>query len=277
MWRFYGRRFLANRLALAGASVLFVLGLAATAAPLLARTRPDEQRLTERLRPPSASHWFGTDDLGRDVWARLLFGARVSLRVGLVAVGISVLIGTLVGLSAGYFGGWVDASLMRLVDIVLCFPTIFLILMVIAFLDPSLWNVMAVIGFTSWPGLARLVRAETLSLRERDFVLAARGLGLSTPRILIVHLLPNLVAPILVSATLGVGGAILTESALSFLGLGVQPPMASWGNILTSGKDYLHVGWWLSVFPGLAILATVLALNLLGEGLRDVLDPREST
>ncbi len=276
MWRFYGRRFLANRLALAGASVLLFLGLAAVGAPVLSRTDPNQQRLTERLMPPSVHHLLGTDDLGRDVAARMLHGGRVSLRVGLVAVGISVIIGTWVGVTAGFFGGWVDGLLMRVVDIMLCFPTLFLILMVIAFLDPSLWTVMTVIGLTSWPGLARLVRGETLSLRERDFVWAARGLGLSAPRIVLVHLLPNLVVPILVSATLGVGSAILTESALSFLGLGVQPPMASWGNILTSGKDYLHVAWWLSVFPGVAILVTVLALNLLGEGLRDVLDPREN-
>ncbi len=274
MWRLYAGRFLSNRLSLAGGALLLLIGLSASFAPLLAQAEPDQQQLTERLQPPSSRHLLGTDDLGRDVFSRLLHGGRVSLRVGLLAVAISVTLGTLVGLVAGFFGGVVDVLLMRLVDIVLCFPTIFLILMVIAFLEPSLWNVMAVIGFTSWPGLARLVRGETLSLRERDFILAARGLGLSTPRILFVHLLPNLVAPILVSATLGVGGAILTESALSFLGLGVQPPMASWGNILTSGKDYLHVAWWLSVFPGVAILFTVLALNLLGEGLRDVLDPR---
>jgi peptide/nickel transport system permease protein len=274
MWRFYGARLISNRLAMAGIVILFLIAGASWAAPLLSRNNPNEQHLTERLQGPSARHWFGTDDLGRDVFSRMLYGGRVSLRVGLLAVSISVIVGTLIGLTAGYFGGAVDAVLMRLVDIVLCFPTIFLILMVIAFLEPSLWNVMAVIGFTSWPGLARLVRGETLSLRERDFILAARGLGLSSPRILFVHLLPNLAVPILVSATLGVGGAILTESALSFLGLGVQPPMASWGNILTSGKDYLHVAWWLSVFPGLSILITVLALNLFGEGLRDVLDPR---
>lgn len=274
MWRFYGARLIANPLAMAGIVILFLIAGASWAAPLLSRNSPNEQHLTERLQRPSARHWFGTDDLGRDVFSRMLYGGRVSLRVGLLAVSISVIVGTLIGLTAGYFGGVVDAVLMRLVDIVLCFPTIFLILMVIAFLEPSLWNVMAVIGFTSWPGLARLVRGETLSLRERDFILAARGLGLSAPRILFVHLLPNLAAPILVSATLGVGGAILTESALSFLGLGVQPPIASWGNILTSGKDYLHVAWWLSVFPGLSILTTVLALNLFGEGLRDVLDPR---
>lgn len=277
MGRYDRTRFLSNRLALAGALILFLIGLASWAAPLLTRDPPNEQHLTERLKSPSARHLLGTDDLGRDVFSRMLYGGRVSLRVGLLAMVLSVTLGTLVGLTAGYFGGAVDAALMRLVDIVLCFPTIFLILMVIAFLEPSLWNVMAVIGLTSWPGLARLVRGETLSLRERDFILAARGLGLSSPKILFVHFLPNLVAPILVSATLGVGGAILTESALSFLGLGVQPPMASWGNILTSGKDYLHVAWWLSVFPGVAILVTVLALNLLGEGLRDIFDPRETT
>lgn len=268
------RRFLGHRLALSGAGVLFALGVATWAAPVLSRSDPNEQHLTERLQSPSAKHFLGTDDLGRDVFARLLYGGRVSLRVGILAVAISVTLGTLIGVSAGYFGGFVDVVFMRTVDIVLCFPTIFLILMVIAFLEPSLWNVMAVIGFTSWPGLARLVRGETLSLRERDFILAARGLGLSSPRILFVHLLPHLVAPVLVSATLGVGGAILTESALSFLGLGVQPPMASWGNILTGGKDYMHVAWWLSVFPGAAILVTVLALNVLGEGLRDVFDPK---
>lgn len=274
MWRYYGSRLISNRLALAGIALLLIINIASWAAPLFSRANPTEQHLTERLQPPSGRHWFGTDDLGRDVFSRVLHGGRVSLRVGLLAVSISVLVGTLVGLTAGYFGGVVDSALMRGVDIVLCFPTIFLILMVIAFLEPSLWNVMAVIGFTSWPGLARLVRGETLSLRERDFIFAARGLGLSSPKILFVHLLPNLAAPILVSATLGVGGAILTESALSFLGLGVQPPMASWGNILTSGKDYIHVAWWLSLFPGISILLTVLALNLFGEGLRDVLDPR---
>jgi peptide/nickel transport system permease protein len=277
MWRYYGRRLLSNRMAMSGGIVLLLIALSAWAAPLLTRDAPNEQHLTERLQAPSTRHVLGTDDLGRDVLSRMLHGGRVSLRVGVLAVALSVTLGTLVGLVAGYWGGVADAVLMRLVDIVLCFPTIFLILMVIAFLEPSLWNVMAVIGLTSWPGLARLVRGESLSLRERDFILAARGLGLSSARIIFVHLLPNLVAPILVSATLGVGGAILTESALSFLGLGVQPPMASWGNILTSGKDYLHVAWWLSVFPGVAILLTVLALNLLGEGLRDVFDPRENT
>jgi peptide/nickel transport system permease protein len=268
------RRFRRNRGALAGAVLIAALSLAAAAAPFLAPSDPLAQKLTERLAPPSGSHWMGTDDLGRDVFSRALFGARVSLEVGVVAVGIMAIVGVSAGLAAGYLGGLADMFLMRLIDVLLCFPTIFLILMVIAFIEPDIKNVMVVIGLTSWMGLARLVRGEVLSLRERDFILSARGLGLSHARILLVHLLPNLASPVLVSATLGVGSAILTESALSFLGLGVQPPQPSWGNILTVGKDYMHIAWWLSLFPGLAILATVMSFNLLGEGLRDVLDPR---
>jgi peptide/nickel transport system permease protein len=232
------------------------------------------QNLAERLQGPSAAHWLGTDDLGRDVLARLIFGTRISLSVGFIAVGIALAIGTALGLVAGFRGGWVDTVVMRFVDVMLSIPTIFLILAVLAFLGPSIYNVMAVIGLTAWPGLARLVRGEVLSIREREYVQAARVAGLPTWRILLVHILPNTVAPILVSATLGVGGAILTESALSFLGLGVQPPTPSWGNVLAIGRDYLHIAWWLSLFPTVAILVTVLAFNLLGEGLRDVLDPR---
>lgn len=274
MLKLYFARFRRNPLALAGAVMLAALLLAALAAPLLSRHAPSEQNLSERLQGPSARHWMGTDDLGRDVFSRILYGARVSLSVGGIAVAIAVLLGTVVGLLAGYFGGWVDAVLMRAVDVLLCFPTIFLILMVIAFLEPNIATIMAVIGLTSWMGLARLVRGETLSIRERDFVWAARGLGFSHARVLGVHVLPHVVSPILVAATLGIGGAVLTESALSFLGLGVQPPAPSWGNLLSAGKDYLHVAWWLTLFPGFAILVTVLSFNLLGEGLRDVLDPR---
>lgn len=274
MFKFYFQRIKNNKLALCGiVLIIFLIGIALFSS-ILAPYDPIEQNLIERLQPPSSKHWMGTDDLGRDLLSRLIFGTRISLSVGFVAVLIATLLGTLVGLLAGYSGKWIDSILMRLVDILLCFPTFFLILMVIAFLEPNILNVMVVIGITSWTGLARLVRGETLSLREREFILAAKSLGLSTQRILFLHLLPNVIAPILVSATLGVGSAILIESALSFLGLGVQPPTASWGNILTTGKDYIHFAWWLSLFPGLAILMTVLAFNLLGEGLRDALDPR---
>ena len=212
--------------------------------------------------------------MGRDVLSRIIYGSRISLLVGFVAVGLATLIGLVVGALAGYYGGWVDQALMRLVDLMLCFPAFFLILAVIAVLEPSIWNIMAVIGLTSWMGVARLVRAEFLSLREREFVTAARALGASDVRLALRHMLPNALAPVMVSATLGVAGAILTESALSFLGLGVQPPTPSWGNILTAGKDNIEIAWWLSVFPGLAILITVMSYNLLGEGIREAIDPR---
>lgn len=274
MIRLYFERFRQNRLAVIGFVFIAGLALAALLAPWLCPRDPSAQDLLSRLQGPSLAHWLGTDDLGRDVFSRLLVGARVSLSVGFVAVGIALAIGVSLGLCAGFFGGKIDTITMRLVDIMLSIPTIFLILAVLAFVGPNIYNVMGIIGLTSWPGLTRLVRGECLSVRERDYILAARASGISTGRILFIHLLPNVAAPILVSATLGVGGAILTESALSFLGLGVQPPSPSWGNILSIGRDYLHIAWWLSLFPTLAILVTVLAFNLLGEGLRDVLDPR---
>lgn len=274
MLKLYWSRLKHNKLALSGLIIIALLSVIALAAPWISHYDPITQDIVHRLQGPSQAHWFGTDDLGRDVFSRIVYGTRISLSVGFLAVGISLVIGTVIGLSAGFFGGWLDALLMRFVDIMLCFPTFFLILMVIAYVGPSITTVMMVIGLFSWMGLARLVRAECLSLRERDFIQAAQALGLPHWRILLIHLLPNTAAPILVSATLGVGGAILVESSLSFLGLGVQPPASSWGNILTVGKDYIYMAWWLSVFPGLAILVTVLAFNLLGEGLRDVLDPR---
>lgn len=274
MWKIYLERFKRNRLAMSGMILIALLAVMALTARWISPIDPFHQTLTARLMPPSAAHWLGTDDLGRDVLARLLLGSRISLSVGFVAVGIALLLGTTLGLAAGFFGGWFDTFVMRFVDIMLSIPTLFLILAVLAFLGPNIYNVMAIIGLTAWPGLARLVRGECLSMREREFVQAARLAGISTPRLLFVHILPNVIAPVIVSATLGVGGAILTESALSFLGLGVQPPTPSWGNVLSVGRDYLHIAWWLSLFPALAILITVLAFNLLGEGLRDVLDPR---
>ncbi len=263
-----------NRMAVAG--LVLVVGLFAVAllAPWLAPYDPNFIDLKQVLMPPGPAHLLGTDTLGRDVLSRVIFGARISLLVGFVAVGIATLIGVLVGALAGYYGGAMDALLMRLVDLMLCFPTLFLILAVIAVLGPSIWNIMVVIGVTGWMGVARLVRAEFLSLREREFVMAARALGASDARLIWRHLLPNALTPVMVSATLGVAGAILTESALSFLGLGVQPPTPSWGNILTMGKDNIEIAWWLSVFPGLAILVTVMSYNLLGEGIREAVDPR---
>jgi len=273
-YREFWRRFKVNRFAAAALVVIVALFVLSLCAGFITPYDPDAIDAWHVLLPPSSSHWFGTDELGRDVFTRVVFGARVSLKVGFVAVGIAVLIGTVVGLFAGFYGGWLDALLMRLVDIMLCFPTFFLILAVIAMLEPSIWYIMVIIGLTGWMGVARLVRAEVLSLKSRDFVLAARVLGASDRRIIFRHILPNALSPVLVSATLGVAGAILTESALSFLGIGVQPPTPSWGNILTSGKDYIEFAWWLSLFPGVAILVTVLSYNLVGEGIRDALDPR---
>lgn len=262
-----------NRMAMAGAAIVLAMFILAVFAPVVGRD-PGAIDIANRLQPPGLAYPLGTDDLGRDVFVRILYGARISLLVGFVAVGIATFVGILFGALAGYYGRWIDSVIMRFVDIMLCFPAFFLILAVIAFLEPSIWNIMIIIGLTSWMGVARLVRAEFLSLKERDFVLAARAIGAKDARIIFRHILPNAISPVLVSATLGVAGAILTESALSFLGIGVQPPTPSWGNMLIAGKQTLGTAWWLSVFPGLAILVTVLGYNLLGEGIRDAMDPR---
>jgi peptide/nickel transport system permease protein len=261
-------------MALAGSIIVIAFFAVSLLAPWLAPYDPGAIDLKLVLMPPSAAHLLGTDQLGRDVLSRMIWGAKISLKVGFAATGLAIFIGTILGAIAGYYGRWVDAVIMRFVDIMLCFPTFFLILAVIAFLEPSIWNIMIVIGLTGWMGITRLVRADFTSLRERDFVLAARGIGAGDLRIILIHILPNAMASVLVAATLGVAGAILTESALSFLGIGVQPPTPSWGNILTAGKDNIDIAWWLSLYPGLAILLTVLGYNLLGEGIRDSLDPR---
>ncbi len=266
--------FYKNKLALTGCGIVVLLFAVSLLAPVIAPYDPGAIDLKNVLASPSAEHWFGTDQLGRDVLSRMIWGARISLKVGFVATGLAILIGMILGAVAGYYGGWIDAVIMRFVDIMLCFPTFFLILAVIAFLEPSIWNIMIVIGLTSWMGVTRLVRADFISLRERDFVRAARSIGANDARIIFVHILPNALASILVAATLGIAGAILTESALSFLGIGVQPPTPSWGNILTAGKDNIDIAWWISLYPGLAILITVVGYNLLGEGIRDASDPR---
>ncbi|CAG0970039.1 putative D,D-dipeptide transport system permease protein DdpC [Methylophilaceae bacterium] len=271
------KRALSNPLALAGFIIIATIMLLAVFAPLVAPYDPDSIDVKAILLPPSAQHWMGTDGLGRDVFSRMLFGARISLMVGIVAVGIATAIGIVLGSISGYYRGWVDVFIMRLVDVMLSIPTFFLILAVIAFLTPSIWNIMIVIGLTSWMGVTRLVRAEFLSLRGREFVMASETLGARDGRLIFRHMLPNSLTPIIVSSVLGVASAVLVESGLSFLGLGVQAPQASWGNILTDGKEYIEFAWWLSLFPGLAILITVLGYNLLGEGLRDALDPRTTT
>ena len=267
-------RFSRNRIAVAGGIVVTLLFVVSLLASWISPYDPNEINLQEVLSHPSWAHLFGTDQLGRDVFSRMIWGAGISLKVGFVATGVSICIGVILGALAGYYGRWVDMVIMRFVDIMLCFPTFFLILAVIAILEPSIWNIMIVIGLTSWMGITRLVRADFISLKERDFVQAARAIGASDLRIIFRHILPNAMASILVAATLGVAGAILTESALSFLGIGVQPPTPSWGNILTAGKNNIDIAWWLSLYPGLAILITVLGYNLLGEGIRDSLDPR---
>ncbi len=270
------KNILRNPLALSGTIIITVILILAIFAPLIAPYDPNFIDIESILVSPSSFHLMGTDGLGRDVFSRMLFGARISLLVGFVAVGIATAIGIILGSIAGFYRGWIDSIIMRLVDIMLSIPSFFLILAVIAFLTPSIWNIMIVIGLTSWMGVTRLVRAEFFSLRQREFVLAAQTMGASDMTIILKHLLPNSLTPIIVSSVLGIASAVLVESGLSFLGLGVQAPTASWGNILTDGKEYIQFAWWLSLFPGLAILFTVLGYNLLGEGLRDLMDPKNN-
>jgi peptide/nickel transport system permease protein len=279
-WAIAGRHFKKNKLAIGGLAVMIILYLVTLLTPLIAPYDPAVQGdiITSRYLPPSAAHWLGTDKFGRDILSRVLYGARISLSIGFVAVGISITLGTLIGALAGYFGGWVDTVLMRFTDMMLAFPRLVLLIVVIAvFESPSIWLVVVVLGLTGWMGTSRIVRGEVLSLREREFVQAARALGMGDLRIITRHIIPNTMAPVIVSATLGIGLTILTEASLSFLGLGVQPPTPSWGNMVADGRDALTEAWWIATFPGLAIVLTVVAFNLLGDGLRDALDPRLRT
>jgi ABC-type dipeptide/oligopeptide/nickel transport system permease subunit len=265
-----------DRRAWFGGGVIVLLVVLAMAAPLLARHNPTDVDLINSLQPPSARHWFGTDIQGRDVWARLVYGARVSLTVGVVSQGISLTLGVILGLLAGYYGKWIDETVMRLADVTLAFPTLLLLIALVAALQPSLTVVFVTIGLVGWAGMARLVRGQVLVVRELEFVQAEQALGARDARILIYHILPSVVAPVVIAATLGVAGAIMAESSLSFLGLGVQPPNPSWGSMIADGRDLyqLRRAPWTSVFPGLAIGAAVLGFNLLGDALRDALDPR---
>ena len=261
-------------LTVVGVVLITLLAFIAVLAPFIAPFDPLKQVLSDRLNPPSAEHWLGTDQLGRDVLSRMIYGARISLLIGLVVVGLAATVGTLVGLVAGYGGGWLDEALMRVTDVFFAFPALILAMAISGALGPSLTNAMIAIAVVSWPVYARLVRAQVLSLRTREFVEASRGLGASSGRIMWGHILPNTLAPLLVQASFDMGAAILAAAGLSFIGFGTQPPTAEWGVMISDGRNYIATHPWLSLFPGLAILLTVAAFNLIGDGLRDALDPR---
>jgi peptide/nickel transport system permease protein len=269
------RRFWRHKLAVAGLVIIVLLVLAALFAPHLAPFNPDEIG-TDFQAPPSAAHFFGTDALGRDILSRLIYGTRISLSVGVVSVGMYVTIGVLLGAISGYYGGAIDVIIMRASDIVMSFPSLMLILVIVALLGPSIYNIMMVLGLLGWPQIARIVRGQFLSLRSMDYVQAGRALGASDLRLIFKHLLPNALSPVLVAATFGTATAIMSEAALSFLGLGVQPPTASWGNMLADAQSLaiLESMPWLWVPAGVMIFLSVLCINFVGDGLRDALDPR---
>ena len=269
MWR----RFRRSKLAVVAVVYVGVVALIAAFAPLLAHS-PNAIDLPSRLQAPGPSHPLGTDDLGRDLLQRIIHGARISLAVGVLATVISLIVGSILGALAGYYGRWVDWIVSRLIEVVLCFPFLFLVLAIVALFRPSLWTIMIALGLTSWTNEARYVRGEFLRIRELEFAQAARASGARDARIIFRHLLPNAIAPVLVSASFGVAWAIGIESALSFLGVGVPLPMASWGSILSVAEQFIDYAWWLVLFPGLAIFTTVVAFNIIGDRLRDALDPR---
>ena len=270
------QRFRRSKLATVAIAYVFLITIMAIAAPLLTSGSPDAVNLNARLQPPGSQHPFGTDNLGRDVLTRMIHGSRVSLVVGYSATALSLVIGSLLGALAGYYGGAADWIVSRLIEVVLCFPFLFLVLGIVALFRPSIVTILIALAMTSWTTEARFVRAEFLRIRELEYAQAARASGAGDSRIIFRHLLPNALAPVIVSASFGVASAILTESALSFLGFGVAFPAASWGSILAVARDYIEFAWWLVVFPGVAIFLTVAAFNLIGDRLRDVLDPKES-
>jgi ABC-type dipeptide/oligopeptide/nickel transport system permease subunit len=271
------QRFLGDNRARIGIGIVIVMAVAAALAPLIARQSPISIDLLHILERPSGHHWLGTDIQGRDIWSRLVFGARVSLTVGLISQGIALTLGVTMGLLAGFYGKWVDEIVMRLADVTLAFPTLLLLIAMVAALQPSEGVVFATIGIVGWAGMARIVRGQVLVVRQLEYIQAIRALGASDLRIMAQHVLPNVIAPVVIAATLGVAGAIMAEAALSFLGLGVPPPAPSWGSMIADGRDLdqLRRAPWTSVFPGVAIGAAVLGFNLLGDALRDALDPRQ--
>ena len=278
-WKIATRHFKKSKVAIAGLVILIALYLIALLAPLLAPYDPIAQKdiVSTSYLKPNAQHWLGTDRFGRDILSRILYGARISLSIGFVATLISVTLGTVLGALAGYFGGKIDTLLMRFTDMVLAFPRLVLLIMIVALFSPSIAVIITVLGLTQWPNTSRIVRGDVLSLREREYIQAAHSLGFGKARIIFKHLIPNVLAPVIVTATLGIGNTIVLEAGLSFLGLGVQPPIPSWGNMVADGRDNLLGAWWVATFPGLTIVLTVLAFNLVGDGLRDALDPRLRT
>ena len=270
------RRFAKNGLAVAGLYVIVGFCLVAVLAPILAPFDPAaiNDPVATRYLAPSSTHWFGTDEFGRDLFSRAVYGVRISLSVGVLAMLVAVTFGSTYGAIAAYFGGWVDSVLMRTVDVILAFPTFFLMLMLVGVFEASLVVLVLILGFTSWTGTARLIRGEILSLKERNFTEAARAMGLSHAAIVFWHLIPNAIAPVLVSAALMVGGMIAAEAGLSFLGIGIRPPTPSWGNMIGQGQDAMFVAWWVALFPGALLSMTILSFNLLADGLRDALDPK---
>lgn len=265
-----------NKMALFGLIILVIIVLLALFADQIANYDQVviKQNLRMRLQPPSAKHWLGTDEFGRDIFARLIHGARVSLKVGIVAVGIAIAAGGFLGAIAGYYGGKLDNVIMRIMDIFLAVPSILLAIAIVSALGPNLLNLMVAISISSIPRYARIVRASVLSIRDQEFIEAAKAIGASDARIILRHIIPNSLAPVIVQGTLGVAAAILSTAGLSFIGLGIQPPAPEWGSMLSGGRQYLRYAWWVTTFPGVAIMITILSLNLLGDGLRDALDPR---
>ena len=274
LWTRFVRRFVRSRNVLAGSTALGIVIILVVLAPLISPYKPTQQFRRQRLQPPNSEFLMGTDNLGRDIWTRILYGGRVSLQVGIVSVAIGATIGTSLGLIAGYMGGWTDVLIMRFIDMMLAFPGILLALVIIAVLGRNLQNVMIAVGLSSIPVYTRVVRGSTLSVKQFDFIIAAQALGGSAGRIMSRHILPNVLTHIIVVATNGIAGAIISGAALSFLGLGQQPPDPEWGLMLNEGRDYIRAAAWVTTYPGLAIMITVLSINLLGDGLRDIFDPR---
>ena len=276
LWKIGAKRLMKNKLAVFGIVVLSILIILSVLAPVITPYDRDETNLTNTYQKPSKEHWLGTDELGRDVFTRLIYGGRVSLSVGLVSTSISVVIGVLLGAIGGYYGKAVDNIIMRIVDIFMCFPFFIMAITIAAILGPSIWNVMIISGILSWPSIARIVRAEVMTVKEREFVEASKALGLTPTEIIFRHILPNVLAVVIVYTTLGIASGILSEAGLSFLGLGVKQPQPSWGNMLSAAQNLrsLRLHWWLWVPPGLLVFITILSINFLGDGLRDALDPK---